>query len=105
MYIICHDVIVANSIGSNFVEGQKRMLQRLEASEPYQANLKSTHDISAQRPSPELRDGTPRKKARSRALEEAKDLNSARERLFVVGRATWPTAEDHAPGFRQENAD
>ena len=29
MYIICHDVIVANSIGSNFVEGQKRMLQRL----------------------------------------------------------------------------
>jgi hypothetical protein len=76
------------------------MLQRLERSDLYKNNASRCHPTACE-------DGTPRKKARSQALRQAKDMNSARERLFVVGRPSWPTDEDHTTSHRvrQEDAD
>lgn len=35
-------------------------------------------------------DTTPRRKARCKAMKEAKEMHSARQRQFVVGRPSWP---------------
>lgn len=46
---------------------------------------------------------SPRRKKRERALRNAKDLVSARDRLVVVGRPSWPM--DRSDGPRQEKTD
>ncbi|CAB9498630.1 dependent helicase HRQ1 [Seminavis robusta] len=82
----------------------KRMLQRLKQSDRYKANVKASEEEPETRERPTNDDGTPRKKRRTQALRHAKDLDSARGRLFVVGRPSWPTDQDNMPGNRQENA-
>jgi DEAD/DEAH box helicase domain-containing protein len=47
---------------------------------------------------------TPRRKARERALREAKQIKPTKERGVVLGRPSWPTDED-GPGGRQVQAD
>lgn len=76
----------------------RRMLKRLQQSEQYKDNRSS-------RESPINEASTPRKKARTQALRHAKDMSSAKERLFVVGRPSWPTDDDTMSSRRQELAD
>jgi hypothetical protein len=63
------------------------MLKLIKRTDTYQRKLQ------AQEHSDEAKDYTPRRKARQRALNIAKDLVPASKRQFVVGRPSWPT--DH----------
>jgi DEAD/DEAH box helicase domain-containing protein len=80
----------------------KRMVQRMQQSDLYKKNAKVTKAGIVEQGMSD--DGTPRKKARTQAMRHAKDLQSARERLFVVGRPSWPTDEENMPSNRQEKA-
>jgi len=46
---------------------------------------------------------SPRRKAREKAMRKAKDISSARERLVVVGRPSWPMDRSDGGPSRQEN--
>lgn len=80
----------------------RRMLKRLMQSDLYKdvANAKESVKVTSS-----TERGTPRKKARAKALRHAKDMASAKERLFVVGRPSWPTDEDTMPSRRQEQGE
>ena len=77
----------------------RRMLKRLMQSDPYKDIANAMEAVSV-----EVTE-TPRKKSRDKALRHAKDMTSAKERLFVVGRPSWPTDEDTMPGRRQEQGE
>lgn len=84
-----------------------RMLSRLQTTELYARNIeekKSANDViplSPSRSKVTAESVTPRKAARDKAVCEAKDLKSARERQVVVGRSTWPLDNSDGIGGRQ----
>ena len=92
----------------------RRLLKRIEQTALYKKNAKAlekkkeentnddeTNDINAStssgaspdRPTNKITEDTPRRLARKRALEFAKDLESAKKRSVVVGRPSWPADE------------
>lgn len=79
----------------------RRMLKRLHQSDLYK-DTATPKTLERNQP---MEDSTPRKKARAQALRHAKDMAAAKERLFVVGRPSWPTEQDDTPGRRQERGD
>ena len=87
----------------------KRMLKRLQLTSLYQRNASWSNanklDLreNIERTIEDSDNNTPRKKARTHALRNAM-VKSTGERLFVVGRPTWPTDEENMPG-KQEKAD
>jgi DEAD/DEAH box helicase domain-containing protein len=85
----------------------KRIIQRIQETDLYKQFASTVTDES----SAQEGDGqphstqpekpmTPRRKARSKALRSAKEMRSARDRQFVVGRPSWPLDGDET-GFRQ----
>jgi DEAD/DEAH box helicase domain-containing protein len=74
----------------------KRMIQKMQRSDLYKRNAEVKEAAKIEHGTKD--DGSPRKKARTQAMRHAKDLQSARERLFVVGRPSWPTDEENMPG-------
>jgi ATP-dependent helicase YprA (DUF1998 family) len=89
----------------------KRIIQRIQETDLYKqfANAASDeasakgdegqpHSTQSEKPI------TPRRKARSKALQSAKEMRSARDRQFVVGRPSWPLDGDET-GFRQVDGD
>lgn len=67
----------------------ERMLERIKTTELF----KSTAALDADGNFGGNKDGvdtTPRRRARQNAMKQAKELHSARDRQFVVGRVTWP---------------
>ena len=80
----------------------RRLLKRIEQTDLYRENVKEAAEEKARNVActPErqekgtkvLRD-TPRREARKRALEYAKDLEPAKKRSVVVGRQSWPADE------------
>ena len=93
----------------------RRLLKRIEQSALYKENAKalakekeenakvnegngviesaSSAGATPDRPTNEVTKDTPRRLARKRALEFAKDLESAKKRSVVVGRPSWPADE------------
>ena len=59
----------------------ERMLLRLKQTELYKQNLQESKDET---------ETTPRRMMRNKKMKQAKELHSARERSFVVGRPSWP---------------
>ena len=90
----------------------KRMLGRTQQTHLYKQNARSTQLDSSREDSTldELtslstkKDITPRRKARQRALQTARDMQSARDRQIVVGRPSWPLDGDEVQG-RQVHGD
>lgn len=84
-----------------------RLLSRLKTTELYARNVEEKKDSNdAMLLSPSRLEGavepvSPRKAARDKAVCEAKDLRSARERQVVVGRSTWPLDNSDGVGGRQ----
>ena len=79
----------------------RRMLKRLQRSEMYKRNVEATKS-----PATGEEQNTPRKKRRTQGMRRAKEMISAKERLFVVGRPNWPGDENNEMlGGRQERAD
>lgn len=64
----------------------RRLLSRLQSTALYQQNLKSSQTNSQNLL-------TPRRQARRQAVRNAKEMHSARDRQFVVGRVSWPLDE------------
>ena len=56
-------------------------------------NASASSRATPDRPTNEVTEDTPRRLARKRALEFAKDLESAKKRSVVVGRPSWPADE------------
>jgi DEAD/DEAH box helicase domain-containing protein len=77
----------------------ERMLERIKSTDFYKQNAAIGQDEPAKRKVDSL-DTTPRRKARRRAMEQAKEMHSARQRQFVVGRPSWPL---DGQGLRQEH--
>jgi DEAD/DEAH box helicase domain-containing protein len=63
----------------------RRLLSRIQETEQYRQNEGSTKE--GERCVQKL---TPRRDARRKAVNSAKELHGARERQFVVGRVSWP---------------
>lgn len=90
----------------------KRMLNRIQATELY---IKNIADIEAglsngvsqilTRSKEPSEWHSPRRAAREKAMCEAKDLRSARERQVVVGRPSWPLDNSNGVGGRQIDGD
>jgi hypothetical protein len=61
------------------------MLKLVKRTDAYQKKLvlQESEDVT--------KDCTPRRKARQRAMNIAKDLIPASQRQFIVGRPSWPT--------------
>lgn len=89
----------------------KHMLKRLKQTDRYLHNTKDDKKIEAVDPetpqklartsgSPDI--GSPRRKARERALRSAKDISGASQRQMVVGRPSWPMDRGEGTGH-QEN--
>jgi ATP-dependent helicase YprA (DUF1998 family) len=72
----------------------RRMLNRLQSTELYKSNAGEVEENVASREAGTKSSpsdiGTPRRKARSKAMAHAKEMRSARDRQFVVGRPSWP---------------
>lgn len=90
----------------------KRMLNRIQATELYIKNIVDTEaglpDGVSQSPTRSKEPSechSPRRAAREKAMSEAKDLRSARERQVVVGRPTWPLDNSDGVGGRQVDGD
>ena len=95
----------------------RRLLKRIEQTALYKENAKALHvakekeehganddegngvntstssGATPDRPTNKVTEDTPRRLARKRALEFAKDLESAKKRSVVVGRPSWPADE------------
>jgi DEAD/DEAH box helicase domain-containing protein len=69
----------------------ERMLERIKTTDLYKSTveLDSKVDFKKGEARPGV-DTTPRRRARQNAMRQAKELHSARDRQFVVGRVTWP---------------
>jgi DEAD/DEAH box helicase domain-containing protein len=81
----------------------KRIIQRIQETDLYQQFAKAaTEDPNASKAADSPI--TPRRKARSKALEKAKEMRSARDRQFVVGRPSWPLDGDERQ-FKQVYGD
>jgi DEAD/DEAH box helicase domain-containing protein len=63
----------------------RRILSRLQESQPFLDFVESSMNGAASK-----KQLTPRREARRRAVKKAKELHSANERQFVVGRVSWP---------------
>jgi DEAD/DEAH box helicase domain-containing protein len=88
----------------------KHLLKRLKQTRLYEMNAGSKLEGGPKEESfkvarqMDARDVTsPRRKARERAMRNAKDICSARNRQVVVGRPSWPMDPSHGP--RHENPD
>jgi DEAD/DEAH box helicase domain-containing protein len=66
----------------------ERMLQRIRTTDLYKGTI--ALDSTDFGDNKEGVDTTPRRRARQNAMRQAKELHSARDRQFVVGRVTWP---------------
>ena len=67
----------------------ERMLERIKSTDLY----KSTSALDTEEAFLHMKDEvdtTPRRQARHQAMQHAKELNSARDRQYVVGRVAWP---------------
>lgn len=90
----------------------KRMRQRLDESGLFDNEATSTTVLSTNCDSPDRaksnlnleasKSNTPRRKARAKALDLAKDIQAARDRSIVVGRPAWPLDGEHGGAGRQE---
>jgi ATP-dependent helicase YprA (DUF1998 family) len=94
----------------------KRLLQRIRQTTLYKENaerlsnendapapLHDNHCTEKERPSPNHTTVvSPRRKARARALRNAKEVAPTKERNVVMGRASWPTDREDS---RQVDAD
>ena len=70
----------------------KRMLERLQRTDEYRRSCSERVDkcpVSPMDTTEEEKDTTPRRKSRQRAMEKAKEMQSARDRQYVVGRPSW----------------
>lgn len=67
----------------------ERMLERIKLTEVYQKHAKTEFNESNGKKVEPIQT-TPRRKARIQALKQAKEMHSARNRQFVVGRPAWP---------------
>ena len=66
----------------------KRTLELIQRTDLYKKNLASVTTPTGRCSNVDI---TPRRKARERALTNAKELLSASQRQFVIGRPSWPT--------------
>lgn len=76
----------------------ERMLVRVKATDLYQQNAAINHDEHLTKKENSV-DTTPRRKARRTAMQNAKEMHSARGRQFVVSRPSWPL---DGQGVREE---
>jgi ATP-dependent helicase YprA (DUF1998 family) len=65
----------------------KNMLRRIRETQIYQDY--TSLEQEGRKASLE-NDTTPRRKSRNKAMKEAKEMHSARQRQYVVGRPSWP---------------
>jgi DEAD/DEAH box helicase domain-containing protein len=68
----------------------ERMLHRIKTTDLYKQNTDMDTEESSVSSGKVQVDTTPRRKARQKAMQKAKELSSARDRQFVVGRPSWP---------------
>lgn len=66
----------------------KRMLDQIKRTALYQENVAA---VDGEKLGNEM---TPRRRARLKALKTAKEMHSARERQFMVGRPSWPMDQE-----------
>jgi DEAD/DEAH box helicase domain-containing protein len=66
----------------------RQLLSRIQETELYRINERSTQQGKGS-----AEQLTPRREARRKAVNSAKELHGARERQFVVGRVSWPLDE------------
>jgi ATP-dependent helicase YprA (DUF1998 family) len=71
----------------------KHMLKRIKETQIYQQHTSPEKEGGI---ASSENDTTPRRKARSKAMKEAKELHSARQRQYVVGRPSWPLDNGHS---------
>lgn len=70
----------------------KRVIERVQETDLYKQFAKAASDESTDQHAGQP--DTPRRKARTKALQKAKEMRSARDRQFVVGRPSWPLDSD-----------
>ena len=70
----------------------RRMLERIKQTDKYKRNTGKDSEMNNTSAGccDEPKECTPRRKARDKAMRKAKEMHSARDRQFVVGRPTWP---------------
>jgi len=78
----------------------RRMLGRIKKTSLYQANALQLQDRTVENTNSNVGFGTPRRKQRQKALKNAANLVSARQRNIVVGRPSWPTDNSSTPDQR-----